>query len=252
MAIFGRTLAVGNKIIDDIKKLVHTITILVSIIFLGYYGYSVISNINELFYLVIYSAFLCISLITFITYLVTYKKKNKTKNFNRALRIIKYLLNATMLGVNGYQIFTGPHTTLSLAILIVSGVALILQVLIEIISSCIENYVSLLITAVKMDVEPITKFFQPKGSFFEIIDAPLEKLANKIQNIQPEKTEEEQYLDTLAEKYDAVRKEKKKAKKEEKKQKSEERVTQQKAEIKEHLGVIANKLKNSIFKKKDN
>ena len=247
MALLGRTLAVTNKIVEDIKKLVHSITVLVSLIFLGYYGYSVVANLNKTFYLVIYSAFLLISIITFITYLATYKKKNNTKKFNRALRIIKYLLNATMLVVNGYQIFTSTYTTLSLILLIVSGVALILQVLIEIISSCIENYISLLKTAVEMDIEPIAKFFQPKKSIYEMIDSPLEKLANKIQNIQPEKSEDEEYIDTLAEQYEIVRKEKKKAKKEEEKQKREENAKEQKAEIKGHLGVIV----SSLFKKKD-
>ena len=100
MAVLGRTIAVLNKIIEDIKLAAHVITIIASCIFLGYYAYSAVINIEHLFFLIIYSAFFVISLILFIIYLATYSKKNKKKTFQRVLRIIRYALNAAVIGFN--------------------------------------------------------------------------------------------------------------------------------------------------------
>lgn len=254
MAFLGRTIAVGNKIVEDIKKLAHVITILVSILFIGYYTFSVIINLSNLFYLIIYSSFLCISLITFILYLTAYGKKNKSKTFNRVLRIIKYVLNATMLSVNAYQAFTTPTSDLSIVLLIVSASALVLQILVEILRVCFEYYFSLLKTAVLMDFEFVSKFIklkEQKPGIYGLINAPLEIIADKLQNKEPERTEEQLFVDTLAEKYELVKKEKKKAQQEEQQSVVETNAKKQKAEIKEHFGIIREKLKERFSNKKD-
>lgn len=243
MAFLDRTMAVGNKIVDDIKKVAYTISVIFSLSMIGYYIFSVIVNFDNTFRLILNVCFLCIALISFIMGSVNHKNNTKSPKFRRVLKIIKISLNAIMLSVNGYNLFSSESSMLEILLWILLVVFLIVQILVEIISTAVTNYSDLLKTAVMMDIEPITKFMQPKNALLEIIDAPLEKLANKWQDKEEDQDEKEQYINELAEKFTETRKEQRKAKR---KAQKEETKQKKKSEIREHLEII----KKNLFKKK--
>ena len=54
MAFLGRTKAVSNKVIRDLERTLFWITLIVQLIFLFFYGYSIYSNLEDLIFLIIY------------------------------------------------------------------------------------------------------------------------------------------------------------------------------------------------------
>lgn len=249
MAVFGKTLSVLDKIINDISIFVHVITVIVSCIFLGVGAYNVIRNLGNIILLIIYAGLFAIALTTFILYLINYKKKKKnTKKIKKVLKYVKYVLRVALVSVNAYEILSVQPLTFNVetALLIWAAASLLTEFVSELTSFIISRYLALLKTAWEMDVEFFTtigKMAEPQG-FYELIDAPLESIANKIQNKQPPPpTKEERYVNELAKAYEKTRKEIKIKKKAEAKRKRKEKITHAKNKIKDHLKIIFSSLK---------
>lgn len=250
MAVLGRTVAVFSKMVDDIKKIIHAVTIIVSCLFLACYVYNIITHILNfhIVYLIIYSLLFVIALVTFIIYLATYAQKKKgIEKAKRILRIIKYTLCSAMIGVNAYEIATMITSELSTILLIVSIISLIAQIVIEIIGVFAERYVKLMKISLEKDLEFFYKIAQLKDgktTFWEFVDAPLEAIANKLQNKEPEPlSKDEAYVDNLAKEYADKKKEEFSAQQEEAKQRGEQTAEKQKGDVKEHFAIIRDKLK---------
>lgn len=258
MAFCNRTIAVAKKLISDIKTILFVVTIIVNCIFFLFYGYSIYANIDKTIFLVIYALLAATAIVNFITYLATHKKeKDKKINvFTRVVRIFRYVVNAASLGVSIYQMVQFGATDFNKVLLIVSAVALIIQIAIELIRVFIERYVELFTTSIQMDfafivksIEKFDKLKQVKGNLVELADAPLEAIANMLTEKVKEEaavSETEEYIDQLAKQYNAETEEKKAAQKAKIKQDSADNAEQQKKEIVSHLKTI----KDSIFKKK--
>ena len=249
MAVLPRTIAVGKKMIKDIERILYWTTIVVQLIFFISYGYSIYTNISNIVFLVIYSILFVFSVINFIYYLVTYNSDNKKAvgTVKRGFRVFKYLINGTMLGVNIFEMINYGTSDWNKILLVVSGVSLLAQIVLELVRLFVGRYIDLFTEAIGMDlaiIEKIAKVKEVKGNVFELIDAPLEKLANKLEGKDPndDLTETQKYLNELA----LVEKEKARQAKIEKKmrikQNSDEKAQKQKGEIKEHLSIIKNKL----------
>ena len=101
----------------------------------------------------------------------------------------------------------------------------------------------------------LSKLKEVKGTFFQVLDAPLEALANKLENKKTEISKKDQKLNKIGEEFDIKLKEKKQQKKLLKiqhkadiKKRSEENAQIQKREISKHLKIIG----KHIFKRKKN
>ena len=126
--------------------------------------------------------------------------------------------------------------------IIVSGISLAIQIILEIVRKITSYYMDLFTTSIQMDLNfvlKLAKVREYKGNLLELLDLPLEVIANKIEGKQPELTETEIYLNELAEEFDKEVKEKTK-------ENSQKNAETQKKEIVEHLSII----KNKIFKRK--
>ena len=257
MAFLGKSKAVAFKLKHDIDNVLHVVNILVSIFFICYYGYSIYTNINNTIFLIINIIFLVLGLFGFILYLSTYKNKTKTtKRIKKIISKSKYLTKIVVLIINIIQFFKYGGTDLSLILLVLSGLLLVLQTLIEVIQKFVINYIELFSEAIYQDFEflvKLGKLKEAKGNFYEMIDAPLEKLANKLEGKEKVDTltKTQQELNDIYDTYNSLIEETTKKKKELKKQKvkeqSEQRALEQKEQIKEHLNTI----KNKVFKKKE-
>ena len=237
MAILGRTRAVGEKMIEDIRKIVFYTTIVVQFIFFAFYGYSIYNNINKLTFLIIYASLLGLSAISFINFLITYNNSSKAnKHFKRFLRVLKYLANGTMLVISAYEIIKFSGSNLSKIILIASALSLFVQVIFEFIRIFIEKYTELFIVSAQMDLQFVTnlmKIKEVKGNLLELIEDPLEAIANKHERKEQKPSKTEEYVNRLADEFDAKHKEKAK-------EHHQKRVDEQKKEIVEHIHTIKN------------
>ena len=239
----GRTIAVGNKLIKDVEKVLFWITLVVQLVFFVFYGYSIFTNFNNLIFLIIYSLLGTLSIFNFVHTIVThpYRKKEKVKKVKFFARIFKYIINGTMLGVNIFEMINYGGTDFNKIMIIVSAISLVVQIIFEIIVPVMSNYINLFITSVKMDFNFIIKianFVNPdgaKGNFFELLDLPFEAIANRIEGKEPELTETEAYLNELALEYETI-------KRKEVKENSQIKAEKQKKELVEHLHIIKNKL----------
>ncbi len=243
MAILGSTRAVGLKLVEDVKKILFWTTIIVSLIFFGFYGYSIYINVDNFIFLITYSLLFSIAVITFVNYLLTYSKTTtRIKRFKRFLRVLKYIVNGTMLVVNVINMIIYPVSDLSKILLIVSAISLLVQVIVELLRIFIENYVNMFMIAVQDDFSIVFKASElggVKGAALKIIDAPIEAIAKKItKEKEPELTKTELKVKKLEEEFEERLIEQKR----EKEIKKQTIVNNEKNEIKAHLKVIKDKI----------
>lgn len=239
-----RTRAVANKLARDFEKALFWITLVVQVLFFFFYGYSICTNISNIIFLITYSLLGLLSIFNFIYVLVThpYHKNEDVKKVKFITRIFKYLINGTMVGVNLFEVLKFGGTDFNKIIIIVSALSLGVQIIIEIASAIISHYMNLFLTSIQMDLGPIlkiSKLKEVKGNFYEILDLPLEAIANKMEGKEVELSETEIYINELTEEFDKTNKQKVK-------EKSHKNAEKQKKEIVEHLTVI----KNKLFKRK--
>ena len=241
--VLGRTQAVFSKLLSDIRSIIYWTNIVIQSILLNFYVYSLYRNLNNLAFFITYSVLSLTAIVSFIIYIISYNKtSSKLTKLNKRLKILKYIVNTTIIGLNLYEIMSFNTTALAKLLFAISIISLIIQILLELIKMFIEKYVGLFTSSLEKDLEflrLLDKGKEFKGNFYQVIDAPLQLIANKIENKKIEQDSKEQYVDQLFENH-------KEKKKEEIKQRSEENAKKQKREIKEHLHVI----KNGLFKKK--
>ena len=95
----AHTFSAINRVKKDITKLLSIISLISFIIFTGYYSYLIMSNYNNLLYLVIYIVLFITVIVTFFTELILknkkyYNRKEKRINYERkqVIKIIAKLL----------------------------------------------------------------------------------------------------------------------------------------------------------------
>ena len=245
MMLLGRTRAVANNLIEDIKKILFYTTVLVQSVFFIFYGYSIAKSLDNLLFFIIYSLLFILAVINFIYYLKTHNIQHKKNKFIFSLKIFRYILNLTMIVTNCIQILTSASSDLSKIFLIFSVLSYFVQIVLEFVKVFVERYVELFSKSLELDLEIIDILFnkpkEVKGNFFALLDKPLEAIANKIENKQVEVVvdKKEEKVINIAEEY--IKQEKERAK-----QIRNEKAEKRKQELKEHFNII----KNHIFKKK--
>ena len=244
MAIMQRTRGLFSQIVSDVRKTVFWVNIIVQTIFFVFYGFSIYESIKNIPFLIIYSALLLISLIAYITNLVVYiKKLQKPKNFNRALRVFKYLANGTMLILNIVNMVRYGLADLNIILLAVSGISYIVQIILEFVRIYVEKYSDLIMLAIEQDLgvlKRIGEIADVKGNFLTMVNKPLEKVAGLFEKENAEENKKQKYINAKSKAY----RDKLKA---EGRERNAEKIRTAKSNISKNWKVI----KEHLFKKKN-
>lgn len=240
--LFPRTLAVIDKAIQDLARLLFVISVIVQILFIGLYGFKIWINWNHLLYLILYGVLAGLSLLGFGYYLLTYHHKTKpgVRGKKRMIRISKYAANLGMLIVNMVSFALNGASDLDIVLSLVSALFFLSEIVVEIILVFYERYAELLKVALGRDLESLELLSHPKNAILSAIDSPLESLANRSLGV--EKTPDsptESKVETLAEDYQAKHADK-----------TAEKTRNQKAQIKAHLRQIGSAWANKLHHKK--
>ena len=242
--VFHRTLAVTNKLIKDIERILYWTTIVVQCIFFAYYGYSIFTNLMNLTFLITYIFLLVLSTLGFIYFLANYRNKAKdnVKTVKKTFRIFKYVVNGSMLVLNLIEIIQYGGNDLAFALIVFSSISLVIQIIVEFIRIFVSQYISLFTIAVDKDTQFIRRLQDVndvKGNFYGIVDVPLQVIAKKIESENQELNDNEKLVESLGNMNKAKSSNKKKARR-------QENARRQKNEIKEHIKII----KERVFKRK--
>lgn len=237
--ILPRTFAVIDKLLKDIEKILYRTTIIVQLIFFGYYGYSIYSNLSNITYLIAYFLLLAFSTIGFIYYLVNYRIKgsNTVRTIKMSFRISKYVINGSMLLLNVFEIIRHGGSDIAYALVILSSISLVIQVMLEFIRGFATLYFDLFTIAVDKDTKFITKFKDVvdfKTHAYRLADSPLEVLTNNRSSKKTEPSKHERLVESLLTGY-------KEKKSNITKMRRKRNANLQKHEIKEHLTEIKSK-----------
>ena len=245
MIFAGRTRAVADKLLRDIRKVAFWISLSVQILFLAYYGWSIYNSIDSLPFLIIYSCLALVAIGIFVNFFIEQKhKEKKYKIASRILRIAKYIINGVTIGLNAYQLFSADaRSDLQIILLGISALSWVANILIEIIRAAVEKYFELFSIAIEKDFALLLKGTQAKGNFFELIGKPIGAIANKISGQEAEIAPAEAEVAELTRAYEEQHKE-------ENKQTSNERAENGKKQIKEHWQTIVNAVKEKMKRKK--
>ena len=148
------------KLKKDITQIQRITSFLAQVIFLAYNIYLLFSNLNNITYLIIYSILFLISLFYFIFDLLLlfsknkYIKRNIKHKVNLIVKAIKYIIKLTIIILAIIEIFSFDNTTdLKKLTTIISIVTLFIQILIDLITRFITNYIDLFIESLKLDYE---------------------------------------------------------------------------------------------------
>lgn len=265
---YANTYGVIVKLKKDLDVIQKVVDFVVQIIFLGFYAYSIYSNLNNTLLLTIYIVLLSVSLAYFIFYIVTLN--NKSKIFKRKIKYkvkksVKYtklLTSAITLGLAVYELVNYETSDFTKILTIVSGISFGVQILIEFATMFVNKYVDLFTESIKMDyeeselikntVKTISKAKDikenPLGELLAAVDIIPEKLSNKKNNTDVDKvvdelTPEQRKTREKIEKYKEPIVEAIEQKKELDAQKKQEKIEKEKKELKNHLKSIFSKKK---------
>lgn len=251
------TKSVLNAVLEDIKRIWFVVTLIAEISFILLYAYSIYSNINKLFFLIIYSILFVVSLSAFILHWILYKKhKQEEKIVKKSKRYISYITKIAILVAQVVEMLKFGISDFNKILLIVSVITLVVKILVEIVKIFIEKYADAFAYAFEKDIEPIDPS-RWKSNVLKVIDAPLEKLAGMKTGEEKEKTKQELRQEEYNQRYKEAKEERKKAKKHKKEIKratkkieEKERVDNEINEIKSHVKEIFSKTDKKIKKVK--
>lgn len=155
------TLASTNKIKDEIRLMVHIINIVTSAFMIVYLA---LISIFEIGYLIPNVILLALTLVDFLTYLLTYrttcKKKKSVKSvITHVYRISKILLNAISLAIIIYTICFDPLSVNSILLVVVPLMIIlwIMQLVFEVLSLYVRSRVDLFVDGIQMDFEAVIR-----------------------------------------------------------------------------------------------
>lgn len=172
------------KALEITKKLLFITNVLVQSVFLVFYVYSIINNVLNLPFLIIYSILFLITATNFVRFLiVNIKHAAKPKIFYRVIRISKYATNLSLLGVNVYELIFLGAFLFDIVLLLSSAISLFIHVVIEIIRIVLEKRVVELghTIADKINVQKRKEQFkEAKSNFYKSVDKPLQSISNRL------------------------------------------------------------------------
>lgn len=198
---FDHTLATFIKIKNDLSKLLHIITVLTQVIFIGYYTYLVVINVNRLAYLIIYSIFLGLSVAFLLYYLIRLRgmaqrvKRIESRVVRRAFRIAKYIVKAAAIGLAIYQVVVIETSQTMILVTALSSFFLMFNIISEIVIVYVDGAIDRVMLAYSMDRDEniVNKLIGGDLNRSNLAIADEEELREKI------KADKEKYIKPLPE-----------------------------------------------------
>lgn len=173
----GHTTVALSLIKKNILKIFLTISTISFIIFSVYYGYLIINNYKNLFYLLLYLGLFAIVIITFISEiclknseLSSRKEKRIRREKKRVLNIIikafKYTAKGITIAIACTELLNNEYLTISNLFTLVSALILIIQLVIEGILFFALKFIDYLTLSFVLDRDDslIYKLFDKKGA----------------------------------------------------------------------------------------
>ena len=154
---FDHTLATFIKIKNDLSNLLHLITILTQVLFIGFYTYLIVVNVERLPYLIVYSVLCGLSLAFLLYYLIRLRgmasrvKLIESRYVRRLFRIGKYILKAVALGLAIYQIVAMETTQTMILVTALSAFILIFNIISELVIVYVDAAIDRVMLAYSMD-----------------------------------------------------------------------------------------------------
>ena len=145
--MFDRTRAVGNKIIDDMKKTSFAISIIAQIFFIAFYIYSLIFQ-NGIWQ--VKAVLLALATAYFIFYIIISQKGKSGKKTKKLVKMIyrhmKYVMSIVTIGMSIFSLCTDWSNSLLLdaVFVAVNCLTLLIQIIVEVIRKVGESYIVLL------------------------------------------------------------------------------------------------------------
>lgn len=187
--MLDNTLAVLNKIKNDVKRVCSISDVIVQLFFICLYAFSIFSNVNNPIRLTIFSLLFGLSFVYFVFHFInilikSQRFKNTQKKFKRLVTYLKLFIQAFTIGFTSYEIVRFGASDLTKMLTICTSVCFLLHVALEIIKVVIENYTNLLIVAIKEDAKPLaTPIKAVSGAFknaFSVVSNPKEILLKAV------------------------------------------------------------------------
>ena len=159
--MFDHSIAVLANILRNIKKYLNITSIVTQLLFISYYAYLIVINVNHLPFLIAYSlieafalGMLLVDIITTLNELDRKAKKIKAKT-KRIINYFSWVVKLLVIVYNIVLIVRGEASEAGKIFLIFSAFFLVLQILLTIISSLTSYYLDLILYGLKMDYEMI-------------------------------------------------------------------------------------------------
>lgn len=177
--MLDNSISVLSNFGKKIKKYLSIGEIIAQLIFISYYTYLVVVHYHEIVLFIAYTSLLVLG--TFILFVKIfdfnpYDRKGHIirAKWKRAIRIIAWIGRATVIGYNVYYLMNVGMTEVGKLFLIFSGLFLILEILLFIVSTVVGKYFDLFMYGLKVDYEHFNRGVD------DLEKRPIAKLLNEI------------------------------------------------------------------------
>lgn len=157
--MFDHSIAVLDSISRSLKKYLNIISILTQILFISYYAYLIVVNVDNLPFLIAYSlieffalGILVINISTTFSDLDHKARRMKMKT-KRIIRYFSWLVKLTVIVFNIVAVVRGEVTDVGMIFLIFSSIFLLIQIILTLAYSLSAYYIDLLVYGLKLDYE---------------------------------------------------------------------------------------------------
>ena len=185
--MFEKTRAVGNKIINDMRKTSFVISIISQILFIAFYIYSIIFQ-NGIWQ--VKTALLILATAYFIFYIAISQKGKSGKKTKKLVKMIyrymKYVMNIVTIGMSIFSLCSDWSNSLlwDAVFVAINCLTLLIQIIVEVVRKVGESYIILLQEAIQEDAKPFIKIYEtvtnPVAAAVDLINKPMSALARKL------------------------------------------------------------------------
>lgn len=166
--VIDNTIASINLIRNKIEKTLFIISLITTIVFFGFYGYMIYSNVvnSGLVRMIVYIVLMAILIVSTIFDIILYPGKKQKMNFldkkkfsearrlkRNTILIIKTIVKAISIAYALYEILAIDSSPSKVAIIALSTAAFLIQIIIYFISDLIILYANYLMTGINLDLE---------------------------------------------------------------------------------------------------
>ena len=160
--MFDNSVSVLSKGARKLKAYLHVAEIIAQLIFISYYVYLLVTHLDDVVLLSAYATLLVLGVFVLFFKIFEsdpYDRRGRIikKKWRKAIRFIGWISRGTVIGYNVYYIVQTPTTDTAKLFLIFSGVVLLIEIILFIITSLFNKYYELFIYALKMDYEALNK-----------------------------------------------------------------------------------------------